>query len=255
MEWTVWKYFCFTYLRYTYLRYNGKLKFISVNVRGLNTPEKRQKIFSWLRESKIDIILLQETHFIEKNESLYNLTWKGKTFHAYSDSTFSRGVSVLFSETVNVNVKNVRRCDDGRKILINLEIDGNAFTIVNIYAPNDIQKRCRFFKKLKTFISKHSLNENMVMCGDFNCQLNNAADKSVRYLQDVIRYSNMDDMWTKHYPGRLGYTWCDARNDPKSRIDYVFINNSFCCTLDDIMNRKPLGTHSKGSCMTDHINI
>ena len=90
------------------------------------------------------------------------------------------------------------------------------------------------------------------MCGDFNCQLNNTADKSVRYLQDLIRYGNMDDMWTKHYPCRLGYTWCDAKNDPKSRIDYVFINNSFCYTLDDIIIRKIPGTHSNGSRMTDH---
>lgn len=46
-----------------------KLEIISVNVRGLNTPEKRKKIHSWLKESNTDIVLLQETHYIEKNEN------------------------------------------------------------------------------------------------------------------------------------------------------------------------------------------
>ena len=53
-----------------------KLEFISVNVRGLNTPEKRRKIYSWLSDSNVDIILVQETHFIGKNELQYNLNWK-----------------------------------------------------------------------------------------------------------------------------------------------------------------------------------
>lgn len=75
-----------------------QLEFISVNVKGINTPEKRKKIYSWLNKCNTEIILLQETHFIEKHESLYNLKWKGKLFHAFSDSTFSKGVPILFKE-------------------------------------------------------------------------------------------------------------------------------------------------------------
>lgn len=42
------------------------LQLLSVNVRGLNTDEKRKKCYAWLNELKTDIIFLQETHFIEK---------------------------------------------------------------------------------------------------------------------------------------------------------------------------------------------
>lgn len=35
-----------------------KLNFISVDVRGLNTDEKRKKIYSWLLDKKINIALL-----------------------------------------------------------------------------------------------------------------------------------------------------------------------------------------------------
>lgn len=153
-----------------------KLEIISVNVRGLNTPEKRKKIYSWLKESNTDIVLLQETHYIEKNENLYNYNWKGDSFHAFSDSAFSKGVSVLFNDKIKTNIMNVRKSIDGRRILINIEIDSKIFTLVNIYAPNDANKRCEFFKKLKVFISKNCINENIILCGDFNCNMSNNAD-------------------------------------------------------------------------------
>ena len=48
-----------------------KLNCISVNVRGLNSDEKRIKIYEWLKDISIDIIFLQETHFIEKYQFKY----------------------------------------------------------------------------------------------------------------------------------------------------------------------------------------
>ena len=58
-----------------------KLEVISVNVRGLNTVEKRIKVYDKLCDTKVDIIFLQVWRIL----SLF-----------FSDSSFSRGVSVLF---------------------------------------------------------------------------------------------------------------------------------------------------------------
>lgn len=74
------------------------LKIISVNARGLNLKEKREKLYSWISDTNIDICFLQETHYIEKNEFQYNCNWSGKSIHAFSDSNFSRGVSILFKK-------------------------------------------------------------------------------------------------------------------------------------------------------------
>jgi hypothetical protein len=52
------------------------LKFVFVNVRGLNTKEKRLKLFNWLKYTKTDIAFLQET------ESLYNFSGMGKLYTA-----------------------------------------------------------------------------------------------------------------------------------------------------------------------------
>ena len=43
-----------------------KLNCISVNMRGLNSTEKRTKLYDLLNDSNIDIAFLQETLYIEK---------------------------------------------------------------------------------------------------------------------------------------------------------------------------------------------
>lgn len=99
----------------------------------------------------------------------YNAEWNGKIFHSLSDSSHSIGVSILFRRNLSVEILNVKISIDGRKILMNVEFDSKMYTIVNIYAPNDINKRFDFFKIVHTFITKNCLNKNTVLRGDFNC--------------------------------------------------------------------------------------
>ena len=112
------------------------------------------------------IILLQETHFVEENEAKYDIGWKGKTFHSYSNSKFSRGVSILFKENLDIEVNNIKRSEDGKKILLNITFNGNTFSIIIIYAPNDELKQCNFFKRLTSFITKNCTNENIILSWD-----------------------------------------------------------------------------------------
>ena len=66
----------------------------------------------------MDIAILQETHFVEKNEIIYNARWFGKSIHNFSDSTFSRGVSILFKKDLPIEIINTHRSLDGRKLLV-----------------------------------------------------------------------------------------------------------------------------------------
>ena len=110
----------------------NELKIISVNVRGLNTYEKRVKIYDWLSDSKLDIAILQETHYVERNITKFDARWFGKSIHSFSDSSFSRGVSILLRKDLDIEIVNSHSSIDGRKLLFNLKFDNNLFTIVNI---------------------------------------------------------------------------------------------------------------------------
>ena len=93
------------------------LNVITVNVRGINSYQKRNKLFAWFTESKFDIIFLQETHFKvdPDNRDNYSYNWSGGIFHALSDSSHSRGVTILFRKDLDIDVIDIHRSDDGRR--------------------------------------------------------------------------------------------------------------------------------------------
>lgn len=67
--------------------------------------------------------------------------------------------------------------------------------------------------------------------------MHNIADKSVRYLKDLIQMI----CGKKLNPEMTGFTWCDAKNDPKNRIDYnyVFKNTLFHSELTSKVEKTP----------------
>ena len=192
------------------------LKCISANIRGLNSKEKRKKFFSWILDTNIDICFIQETHFVSKNSFQYNCNWPGESIHAFSDSVFSRGVSILLKKNSNIEVLDIHKSLDGRKLLVNICVNEENLTLVNIYAPNKESNRVDFFKRLTTFINIHALSQSrLVLCGDFNCNINSKTDKSAKILRDCINTLDIKDLWHTIHKNRDGFTWCDASDTPK----------------------------------------
>ena len=75
------------------------LKCGTLNVRGLNDKNKRDKVFRWIRNNELDIAFLQESYCTEKFIPYFNAGWKGAALHGHSDSNHSRGVCILLSVT------------------------------------------------------------------------------------------------------------------------------------------------------------
>lgn len=132
----------------------------SVNVRGLNTYEKRNKFFTWVNQSKIDVLLLQETHFLEKFKEKYDTNWNGKSIHAFSDSAYSRGVSILFRKELDVQILNTHKSEDARKVLVNVTLNDEILSFVSIYAPNSDNARIPFLIDSKP--SSHAIYHKKV---------------------------------------------------------------------------------------------
>ena len=190
------------------------LKCRSLNVRGLNSYEKRIVLFDWLRDAEYDVICLQETHFIKSREFVYNFRWNGKIVHNFSDSPHSRDVSILFKNGIDITIENEHRSEDGRILLINITYKEKHYTFVNIYAHNNDNQRVAFFEKVKNWILKYSVNlENVCLCGDFYCCLDRETkDKSATKLSKIIKQLNLCDIFRKFnndMSGSHGYTWCN----------------------------------------------
>ena len=138
------------------------LSIITIKVKGLNYPTKRQRLVEWLQKQDPYICCLQDTHL--KTRDTYRLKVKGwkKIFHANGDQK-NAGVSILISDKIDFQIKAVKRDKEGHYIMIKGSIQEEDITIINIYAPNigGLQN----VRKLLTRM-KGDINNNTIIVGD-----------------------------------------------------------------------------------------
>jgi exonuclease III len=53
-----------------------------------------------------------------------------------------------------------------------IDINNAIYTIINIYAPNNMKKRNTFFKQVDRFINEYSIGQ-IILAGDYNDILSN----------------------------------------------------------------------------------
>ena len=111
------------------------LSIITLNVNGLNTPTKRQRLAKWIQKQDTYICCLQETHL--KTRGTYRLKVKGwkKIFHANRDQK-KAGVATLISDKIDFKTKAEKRDNEGHYIMNKGSIQEEDITVINIYAPN-----------------------------------------------------------------------------------------------------------------------
>ena len=174
------------------------MEVVSLNVRGLNNQSKCSTIFHWLKQKGFGITCLQETFCTENNEKQVSQNWEGDIYHSLSNSCHSRGVAILLSKTFQYELLNQYQDNDGRKLLLNIKHNDQVYTIVNIYAPNEINHRKDFIHKIRPWIIERAMNTNcMFICGDFNTSLENIDRKffysyTKRCLYRLVRYKLQD---------------------------------------------------------------
>ena len=78
------------------------IKIITLNVQGLVSECKREKVFLWCENQDADVIFLQETHCTKPKQHKFKISWKGKSYYALHDSPFSKGTGILFKEKLDV---------------------------------------------------------------------------------------------------------------------------------------------------------
>ena len=110
------------------------LSIITLDVNGLNTPTKRQRLAKWIQKQDPYICCLQETHL--ETRDTYRLKVKGwkKLFDANGDQKIA-GVAILISDKIEFKIKPVKRDKEGNYIMTNGSIKEEEITIINIYAP------------------------------------------------------------------------------------------------------------------------
>ena len=184
------------------------------NCRGLRDVSKRQKIFKWLKEKQLEIVFLQETHSTTGDEAKWQREWGGKICfnHGKRDS---KGVMVLFKPNMDIDILKIECVvEEGRVLLVDVNMNNIEMLLVNIYAPNADSPD--FFKELFTELSTRDRN-NLIIGGDFNLVLDLKQDKdggrhktnenAQKCLIKYIDTLELVDIWRIKHPSLREYTW------------------------------------------------
>ena len=116
------------------------LNIASCNMRGLRDPSKCAHLLCELSNISVDVVAVQETHFICTKDCQV-LEGDFVVFSAFC----SPGFSLLGGCSLNVIVNLVFANDVGRLVVADVAIKSFKFWVVIVYTPNSIGKRHSFF--------------------------------------------------------------------------------------------------------------
>ena len=158
---------------------------------------------------------MQETHFSQNIENKLIQDFKGSLYQSNGTSN-SRGVAIWIKKNVEFKLIDEYKDNEGRLLLINVEINNVIYTIINIYAPNNMKKRNTFFKQVDIFINEYSIGQ-IILAGDYNDILSKIEtkkiyqskkfDKPVHNLKSMIKSHNRIDIWRQKNKTKTQFTW------------------------------------------------
>ncbi len=106
------------------------VRFVSWNVRGLNGPVKRTRIFTHIKRLKTEIAFLQETHLRIEDHNRLRKTWVGQVYHS-SFNHRARGAAIIIHKRVQFTASGTISDPQGRYIIVS----GHLLVLVSVYAP------------------------------------------------------------------------------------------------------------------------
>lgn len=95
-----------------------QVKLCSLNMRGLNTPEKISQLLYTLQKSKAHIAFIKETHFRSDNVPKLHSNHFLTVYHASNEDSKTKGVSILISKHCPIQILDVQRDVKGRYIFL-----------------------------------------------------------------------------------------------------------------------------------------
>ena len=212
----------------------SELKVGSWNVRGVRTGEKLRRLAVELLNFDLDIVVLCDTRLNGGAiNDLKNFLPEYNFYNNYLDEA-RRGVSIGFRSSLDIQILDVKKDNEGNFILIRTRYCGKFIIFGGLYGPN--VDTPRFYEDL--FAEMHSMGQSeLLLMGDFNLVLNQNMDttgylrenniNARQTLLDFIANFALVDIYRTKFPNNREYTWINPGNtDQKARLDMFLSSES-----------------------------
>ena len=218
-----------------------KINFISNNVRGLQSTNKRLKLNKYFKDKIVSngFLFLQKTHSTVNDEIKWKDDFKGEVFYSHGKSN-SCGVLICFIGSKIFFIRNKLSDNGGRILILDAGIDDKNFILINLYNLNTEAEQLKTPSKLTEMLTKLHLtqNNNVICAGDFNLFFNVKLESSgenpvfkkhsVGKTFELKETYNLTDFWRLRNPKAKQYTFRQKHVSGffQRRLDYFFISNS-----------------------------
>lgn len=119
------------------------IRIASLNVNVARDCRKRAQIYEVIKQYKVDVLFLQETHSDGRIATEWAKKWDGLLFLSHNTS-LSGGVAVLFSKNFTSSSFLIEEVVKGRCLKIKAQFEDRVFVFVCIYAPTSQTERMCF---------------------------------------------------------------------------------------------------------------
>ena len=219
----------------------NKINFISNNVKGFQSTNKRLKLIKYFKDKIVSngFLFVQETHSTVNDEIKWKDDFKGEVFYSHGKSN-SCGVLICFIGSKRLFIRNKLSDNDGRILILDVDIDDENFILINLYNPNTEAEQLKTLSKLTEMLTKSHLsqNNNIICAGDFNLLFNIKLEsyggnpvfkkRSVGKIFELKETYNLTDIWRIRNPKAKQYTFRQKHVSGflQRRLDYFFISNN-----------------------------
>ena len=227
------------------MKKKANINIATLNINGASAPtanlnliDKWTRINSTLRQNKIAILALQETHLDEESTQAIERCF-GKSFKLEHSSDpdnprTKAGVAIVVNKAL-IPIKDVRLhiLVPGRAIMIQIKWpDANVMSIINIYAPVKKSEQSEFWAAVETERREKHLPRPDFLLGDFNIT-EDALDRAPpkfddRNATDTLREIRLtwgvQDQWRHAHPSEKQFTYRTRKNGKTrlSRLDRIY---------------------------------
>ena len=217
---------------------NGNYNFISNNVKGIKASEKRLKVFEYLKNSITDngFIFLQETHSLSNHELKWKDDFGGPLFFSHGKSN-SCGLAIGYCGTEAFKVVNTACDKNGQILILDAELNGTNFFLINFYNSNTESEQLSTFSTLKKLLETFD---------DYN---NKNLANNLAKLIEIKETLCLCDIWRKRNPNVKRFTFRQNHVSGfiERRLDFFLISK--------VLQESIIKTDVLASFCTDHSPI
>ena len=218
---------------------NNHVRILSMNVRGLfSNHKKRSDVFNWLKSKNMSIVCLQETHSTADIVKKWEDEWGYKCYFSHGDSK-SAGVSIMFRNDFDYKVHGSILDENGRYIILDLNIYEQRFTLVCLYGYNT--DRPELFGEILQKSASFK-NTSLLFCGDWYVVQNKRDDtynvlhdrdqNARKKIEELKESFELLDPWRTCFPSEKKFTWRQSSPIKQSRIDYFLVSEDLFSLME-----------------------